>query len=163
MKAVVFCIMAMVSLTTLSQNNINYLVLRVYKSAYNILREHYSAGDLCVSDSIYDLDWQYFADKVDDETAKIFRDYRLDKLFIWTPPVHSNEISAMIDSIGAYSANSKYIVEFSSPYKMLVMCRILPIDKRIGILGAPQIPIFLFKFDWKGNILDVNKKELCID
>ena len=163
MKSIILCVMVMVSIVSMGQEKTSPIRQKMYRAAYETLCGFYQESNLCVSDSIYDLNWGYFANEVDDETKKVFSNYRIDRCFLLTPPFYSDDISAVIDSVGIDCQKSMYIAEFSCPYREMIMCYILPIDKRIGIFGAPQIQIFLFKFDLEGNILDVSKKELCID
>lgn len=134
---------------------------KAVRLAYDILKAYYPAGDLCVSDSVYDLDWMWFANKVDAKTKPYLENHRIDKKFVWDAPVYS----VALDSVFASDlcAYDKYVAEFSAPYHGMIRCNILPKDRKLGIFGAPVIPIFLFRFNDEGDIYVVVKSELNID
>ena len=77
-----------VSLTMPAKNNIygNKTEQRAIKMAYALLQVYYHANELCVSDSIEDLEWFYFPG-VDNQTKQILDSYRIEKDFIWNTPV----------------------------------------------------------------------------
>lgn len=72
------------SLTMSAKNNIygNKTELRAIKMAYALLQVYYHANELCVSDSIEDLEWFLFSDMVDNQTKQILDSYRKEKDFI---------------------------------------------------------------------------------
>lgn len=69
------------SLTIAAQNIIygNKNEQRAINMAFDILQVYYHSKELCVSDSIYDLDWDIFSDMVDTQTKQILWSYRIEK------------------------------------------------------------------------------------
>ena len=134
------------SLTIAAQNIIygNKNEQRAINMAFDILQVYYHSKELCVSDSIYDLDWDIFSDMVDTQTKQILWSYRIEKKFIWNAPTYSE-------------------ANFSEPYKGMIRCDILPKDKMVGIYGSPVISAFLFKYNNRGEIYQSYKAEVNID
>ena len=151
-----------VSLTMPAKNNIygNKTEQRAIKMAYALLQVYYHANELCVSDSIEDLEWFYFPG-VDNQTKQILDSYRKEKDFIWNDPVYCEKIAAMFGS--EVSDSCTYIAIFSEPYKGMIRCDILPKDRKIGVYGSPTIDAFLFKFNNKGEIYQLYKAIINID
>lgn len=81
MKVIISLVMLCVSLTILGQGNTysHKTEQEAIKSAYNVLKVYYPSNELCVSDSIYDLDWNLFADMVDDKTKQNLISHRIEK------------------------------------------------------------------------------------
>ena len=88
------------SLTMSAKNNIygNKTEQRAIKMAYTLLQVYYHSNDLCVSDSIEDLEWFLFSDMVDNQTKQILDSYRKEKDFIWNDPVYCKKIATMTDN-----------------------------------------------------------------
>ena len=119
------------------------LTIAAQNIIYDILQVYYHSKELCVSDSIYDLDWEIFSDMVDTQTKQILWSYRIEKKFIWNAPTYSE---ALLSIFGPETCDScMYIANFSEPYKGMIRCDILPKDKMVGIYGSPVISAFLFK------------------
>lgn len=131
------------------------------KQASKILEIYYPNNELCITDSIYDLDWYFFSSLVDTDTENILRSYRIDKNFAYESPVYSPILSSLFheDSIQC----NKFVADFSAPYKGMIMCDVLPKDRRIGIYGTPVISSFLFRYNNKGEIYQFNKIEVNVD
>ena len=163
MKVIISVAMLFVSLTIFGQGNkySHKTAQEAIKFAYNVLKVYYSSNEICVSDSIYDLDWNLFADMVDDQTKQKLISHRIEKRFIWDSPVYSDEISSLFSSDTCDCC--KYIAEFSEPYKGMIRCDIIPKDGNIGIYGVPRISIFLFKYNEKGEVFQIFKTEVDID
>lgn len=145
------------------KNNIygNKTEQRAIKMAYTLLQVYYHANELCVSDSIEDLEWFLFSGMVDNQTKQILDSYRKEKDFIWNDPVYCEKIAAMFGS--EVSDSCTYIAIFSEPYKGMIRCDILPKDRKIGVYGSPTIDAFLFKFNNKGEIYQLYKAIIDID
>lgn len=130
------------------------------KTAFKILTEvYYSADELCVSDSIYSLDWTCFQKIVNNKTGRSLVsafDY-----FTYTKPYYSEIISQLFGSTP--SANCKYVALFSEPHNYLnksFRCDIIPIDKTVGHILKPKIgSMFLFLYNDNGEIYQVSKIE----
>lgn len=151
------------SLTIAAQNIIygNKNEQRAINMAFDILQVYYHSKELCVSDSIYDLDWDIFSDMVDTQTKQILWSYRIEKKFIWNAPTYSE---ALLSIFGPETCDScMYIANFSEPYKGMIRCDILPKDKMVGIYGSPVISAFLFKYNNGGEIYQSYKAEVNID
>lgn len=163
MKVIIFLTMLCISLTILGQGNTysQKTEQEAIKFAYNVLKVYYPSNELCVSDSIYDLDWNLFADMVDDQTRHNLITHRIEKKFIWDSPVYSDAISSLFSSDTCDCC--KYIAEFSEPYKGMIRCDIIPKGEKIGVYGVPRISIFLFKYNEKGEIFQISKTEVDID
>ena len=163
MKVIISLVMLCVSLTILGQGNTysHKTEQEAIKSAYNVLKVYYPSNELCVSDSIYDLDWNLFADMVDDKTKQNLISHRIEKKFIWDSPAYSDEISSLFSSDSCDCC--EYIAEFSEPYKGMIRCDIIPKDRKIGIYGVPRISIFLFKYNDKGDVVQLSKTEVDVD
>ena len=86
------------SLTIAAQNIIygNKNEQRAINMAFDILQVYYHSKELCVSDSIYDLDWDIFSDMVDTQTKQILWSYRIEKKFIWNAPTYSEALLSLI-------------------------------------------------------------------
>ena len=156
------------SLTIAAQNIIygNKNEQRAINMAFDILQVYYHSKELCVSDSIYDLDWDIFSDMVDTQTKQILWSYRIEKKFIWNAPTYSE---ALLSIFGPETCDScMYIANFSEPYKGMIRCDILPKDKMVGIYGSPVISAFLFKYllaELKNRLkisIFLWRKKLCI-
>ena len=118
---------------------------KAIKSAYDVLKVYYPSDKLCVSDSIYDLDWELFSDMVDGKTKEYIQSHRLEKGFVWDSPIRSDVLSLLFphDTYLKCNCTDKYIAEFSKPYKGMIRCDILPNNRKIGIHGTSRISIFL--------------------
>ncbi len=147
-----------VSLNAFSQKNAykGKTEQKALKMAYNLLKVYYPAGELCVSDSIWDQDWVQFIDEVDKETRKDIEAHYL-KHLKYEEPVYSKHISKLFKNEFCDSCQYKYVADFSAPFKNYIQCEILPIDRMIGILGCPEIFNFLFKYDEDGEIVRMSR------
>ena len=135
-------------------------------NAIKILKVYYPSDDLCVSDSIYDLEWLYFKHLAKDKDEREFLDsYRMRKEFRWDKPIYSRRIGNIATSLDCMCNidSKKYVADFSRPYHNMIRCDIMPIDRQIGIYGAPTIPIFFFRYDETGVIIQFERRVLCID
>ena len=162
---IVSLIMVCISLSAFGQNgNYNNKTERdAIKCAARLLAAYYPPDELCVSDSIYDLDWFYFADVVDDKTKQEISNYRTEKKYIWSPPIYSHNMAELFGTHNCECTSYKYVAQFSAPYNNLIRCDILPGDRRIGIYGSPTITSFLFIFNNQGEVDQMFRDELHID
>lgn len=124
------------------------------KSAVEFLQDYY-AHDICVADSIYDLDWSFFSSRVDVKLRPCLESYRQEKKWVWDRPVHSEVLDSLFGPDASGSGRYKYVAEFAAPYKGLIRCDVLPWHRRIGILGVPRYLNFLFKYNDKGEIYQI--------
>lgn len=163
MRILFLIVFGWASLTMSAKNNIygNTTEQRAIKMAYTLLQVYYHSNELCVSDSIEDLEWFYFAGMVDNQTQQILDSYRKEKDFIWNDPVYCEKIAEMFGS--KVSNSCTYIAIFSEPYKGMIRCDILPKDRKIGVYGSPTIDAFLFKFNNNGEIYQLYKAKINID
>lgn len=129
------------------------------KMAYDILKVYYPSNELCVSDSIWDLDyWFYLSTEMDEENRKYFEYYRIiEKGGKYDNPVYSKHIFKLLKNENCDNSKYKYVADFSAPNRNFILCEILPIDRRIGIKGTPIVPVFLFKYDENGEIIQINR------
>lgn len=167
MRALCLFIMLCVSLVIIGQSSTfrQESEQKAIKSAYDVLRVYYPSDKLCVSDSIYDLDWDLFSDMVDSKTKEYLQSHRIEKGFVWDSPIRSDVLSLLFphDTCVECNRTDKYIAEFSEPYKGMIRCDVLPKNREIGIHGTPQISIFLFKYNIRGEIYQFSKREVDID
>lgn len=128
------------------------------KSAYAILKVYYPSNILCADDTIYTGGWwSPFSKEFEGELKHALR-YEKDiedlkkyvKKEYSDDPVYSEILHSLFGS--EPREGCKYIAEFTAPYKGLILCSILPIDKRVGVDGAPQGYDFLFQYNDKGEI-----------
>ena len=82
MKILFLIVFGWASLTMSAKNNIygNKTEQRAIKMAYTLLQVYYHSNELCVSDSIEDLEWFLFSDMVDNQTKQILDSYRKEKI-----------------------------------------------------------------------------------
>lgn len=160
MKVFHLLTMLCVSLTVFGQGNADAYSQKTeqeaIKFAYRILQVYYPYDNLCVSDSIYDHDWWMGSSWVDAQTKQELVSHRLKKR-IYDPTIYSEYLNSLFGSEYDKCGKSKYVVDFSAPYKNMITCEVLPKDRKIGILGAPEIDVFLFRYNDKGEIYQVIK------
>lgn len=122
----------------------------VLKQAFEIIQVFFPANSVCVSDSIYDKEMAFGGVGLSEEITQVLFGYRPSKGFRYDLPHPCKNI---VKALGPEACNwigKKYVVEFSAPYKNMIYCEILPVDRMIGILGCPTITGFLFKYDEDG-------------
>ncbi len=134
---------------------------KAVRLAYDILKVYYPSNELCVSDSIYDLDWDAYSKDVNDSIRQEVKNYRINRDFVWDDPIYSRELSELFETDTCRC--NKYEVDFSAPYKHMILCEIMPKDRKIGIQGVPRISSFLFKYDEDGEVYFVRKYIIHID
>lgn len=132
------------------------------KFAQCILKVYYPENELCFSDSIYDHDRWLGSSWIDEQTQQELISHRIKKK-IYEPTVYSEYLNSLFGSEYIMCGNSKYVADFSEPYKGMITCEVLPTDRKIGILGDPQITVFLFRYNEKGKIYQVSKSVVDID
>lgn len=136
----------------------------VIEFAYNILKVYYPSEDeLCVSDSIYDLDWFFFSRDVrDKETQKAFEFYSVNKdRCEYIDPVYSKTLASIFESNTCKCGNFKYVVHFSAPFRNAISCYIVPFDDQDPMFG--EIPTFLFMYNNEGEVIQINKDTLYLN
>ena len=137
---------------------------KAVKFAYEILKVYYPSNQICVSDSIYNgLPWFLFLDYVDEETKKELMSGKILPDNRHTCPVYSKKLASLFVNYNSNCNDYKYVADFSGPYRGMIMCEILPKDRKIGIHGAPRIQEFLFKYDETGEINQVIRIEVDVD
>lgn len=142
----IICMLATLSANAQYAPYSGSLEQKAAKLAFNLIKTYYPGKTVCVSDSIYDLDWApYYTD--------IERRYRNDV------PLH-NDNRQLINTIPVYSKNlhnlfgdecdsgfqSDYIVAFSSPCKGMFRCDVFPRVPSRRKLSFTVISTFLFQF-----------------
>lgn len=134
----------------------------VLKKAFEIIKVFYPANTVCASDSVYDLDWMFSAGKLEKEIREELFQLRLDKKYVFDDPIYSQNISYLLKTDSCECHDYQYVAEFSAPYKGLIMCDVMPKEKKIGLL-MPSIFTFLFRFENDGEIYQINKSIICFD
>lgn len=132
--------------------------------AYNILKVYYPSEDeLCVSDSIYDLEWFFFSGYVrDKETQKAFEFYNLDKDRLeYIDPVYSKTLASIFESNTCKCGDFKYVAHFSAPFRNAISCYIVPFDDQDPMFG--EISTFLFMYNNEGEVIQINKDTLYLN
>ena len=123
---------------------------KALKSACEILKVYYPSNLLCIEDSIYDLNWYFFTNHVDEETRQVIGSYRQERKFGYRKPVYSKLLHSLSSS--EQREDCKYVARFSSPNKGLIMCEGLPTGKNTDAFGSPGFHSFLFQCNDKGEI-----------
>ena len=137
---------------------------KALKFAYEVIKLYYPANDICASDSIKDLDyWAGFSFAVDKETIKMLYSHRFEKSCKYDKPIYSKTVARLFEQSNNECNNIKHVIDFSEPYKKMILCAILPIDRKIGINGCPRITVFLFRYDEEGNIYQISNLISHID
>ena len=134
---------------------------KAVKTACEILKLYYPSGELCCSDSIYDLDWWFRK-----ETGiKNWEERYLEKLnrIASGEPVDVAVYSSILSSVfGADACECrKYVAEFSAPFRGMIRCDIVPSNDRNPVFGV--MPIFLFKFNENGEIFQFFQRTLYLN
>ncbi|MBD5215126.1 MAG: hypothetical protein HDS78_01185 [Bacteroidales bacterium] len=165
MRRFCLCALILVSLSLYGQRN--YYTKKAdkeaIKSAYRILKAFYPDKQLCVLDSVYDLDWFWLKGKVDTKTADKLEAYRIDKEFKYEEPRYEKGLATLLNADTCTSHNKGFYADFSRPYEQMIRCDIMPKDRRIGIIGSPTIEIFLFRYDDDGEIIQVTRNTLQVE
>ena len=127
--------------------------------ACKLMKLYYPSDVLCVSDSIYDLDWDHFADLVVDtvDVKPYLTTYRENKGNVWSKPEYSKILSRLFGH--CVCNDSGYVAEFSAPYQGMIRCDVVPKDKSIDSDSARQVTAFLFEYTKYGKISSVTKTE----
>ncbi|MDE5555355.1 MAG: hypothetical protein K2J10_09270 [Muribaculaceae bacterium] len=133
------------------------------KKAFEIIKVYYPANTVCASDSVYDHDWMFAAGGLEKEISEELFQLRLDKRFAFDDPVYSQNISYLLNTDSCECHEYKYAAEFSAPYKGMIMCLVMPKDRKVGLYGTPSIFNFLFRFENDGEIYQINKSVTHFD
>ena len=156
-----FCLFALILVSLSLYGQRNYYTKKAdkdaIKSAYRILKAFYPDKQLCVSDSIFDLEWFGYGRYIDSETDHKLDKYRVDKEFVYDKPVRRKGLAKMLNADSCTTDENSFYADFSGPYEGMIRCDIMPLDRRIGILGVPTIDTFLFRYDKDGSISQVTK------
>ena len=152
-----FCLFALILVSLSLYGQRNYYTKKAdkeaIKSAYRILKAFYPDKQLCVSDSIFDLEWL----GVDKETDEKAFEYRLKKKFLYDKPLRRKGLAKMLNADSCTTDENSFYADFSEPYEGMIRCDIMPLDRRVGILGVPAYDAFLFWYDKDGSITQVTK------
>ena len=161
MRTIYLFVLLLISLSLSGQSNFytKKADKEALKSAYRILKAFYPDKQLCVSDSIFDLErWG-----VDEETKKKAFEYRQKKKFEYDKPMLKKGLSKMLNADSRTNDENCFYADFSEPYEGMIICDIMPLDRLVGIRGVPTIDTFLFQYDNDGNINQVTKELVHID
>ena len=114
--------------------------------AYKLMKLYYPSDVLCVSDSIYDLDWDHFADLVVDtiDVKPHIVAYRENKVNTREKPEYSKIFTKLFGH--CVCIDSGYVAEFSAPYQGMIRCDVVPKDKSVDSDSARQVAAFLFEY-----------------
>ena len=125
--------------------------------AYKLMKLYYPSDVLCVSDSIYDLDWDHFADLVVDtvDVKPHIMAYRENKGNVRDKPEYSKIFTKLFGH--CVCIDSGYFAEFSAPYKGMIRCDVVPKDKSVDSASALQVAAFLFEYTEYAKIASVTK------
>ncbi|MDE6484094.1 MAG: hypothetical protein K2L14_01700 [Duncaniella sp.] len=97
---------------------------KAVEKAYSLIKEMYQDNEICVSDSVYDLDWNYF--DVDSEINRSLDVYRANKHYQWLKPQYSDALKKIF--VRDTCNTAEYIATFSEPYDRMIRCDLLPAD-----------------------------------
>lgn len=119
------------------------------KLAFNLIKTYYPGKTVCVSDSIYDLDWApYYTDierRYRDSVPLLNNNLQLRN----TTPTYSENLHDLFREECDRGFQSDYIVAFSSPCKGMFRCDVFPKVPSRKKLYYKVISTFLFKFNKK--------------
>ena len=135
----------------------------VLKKAFEIIKVFYPANTVCASDSVYDHNWRFAPGEMEKEIEDELFQLRLDKRFAYDAPIYSRNISVLLKTDSCECHDYQYAAEFSAPYKGMIMCEVMPKDRKVGLYGMPTIFTFLFRFENDGEIYQINKSIICFD
>ena len=121
---------------------------KALETAYQILKLYYPLGDICFSDSIYDSDWFGFSSEMGKEIDKERYKRNLEKKFVFDEPVYSSILTSVFGDDACECR--RHVAEFTAPFKGFIRCEIVPSHDRNPYFG--ELPVFLFKFNEKGEI-----------
>ena len=156
-----FCLFALILVSLSLYGQRNYYTKKAdkgaIKSAYRILKAFYPDKQLCVSDSIFDLEWFGYREFIDKETSDKVYKYRFAKEFVYDKPVRRKGLAKMLNADSCTTDENCFYADFSEPYEGMIRCDIMPLDRRVGILGVPTIDAFLFRYEKNGSINQVTK------
>ncbi|MDE6654083.1 MAG: hypothetical protein K2K37_06820 [Muribaculaceae bacterium] len=125
---------------------------KAVRSAYELLGVYYPDG-LCVSDSIYDLEWYYLSD-VDEKTRNELK-FKISNDSVRTRPAYSKMLDKMFCREKCGDCDSGCVAMFAKPYKGMIRCEVRP--KGMGIDGESDSSAFLFRYDEYGDVYQVNR------
>ncbi len=120
------------------------------KQAFEVVQVFYPPNSVCVSDSIYDMEMVFGGVGVSEEILQELNEYRPGKGFRYDSPYPCKNIPKALGQEACNWSGKKYVIEFSAPYKNMIYCEILPVDRRIGMLGCPEIYGFFFRYKEDG-------------
>ena len=125
--------------------------------AYKLMKLYYPSDALCVSDSIYDLDWDIFTDLVVDtiDMRPAIMAYRENKGNVRDKPEYSKILSKLFGH--RVCIDSGYVAEFSAPYKRMIRCDVVPKNGTSSMDDTRQVSAFLFEYTEFGKISSVTK------
>lgn len=133
--------------------------LSMYSAAYRHVTVDFDPEELCLSDSVHNLDWNEFWGIVNKET---FESLEAKYLKGFTAPEDesgSGSLTVLRDSLEVPNTNPRYIVRFSAPYKRLIRCDVVPITSVETDGGVRGGMVYLFQFDSEG-VCQICKRRL---
>lgn len=125
---------------------------KAVRSAYELLGVYYPDG-LCVSDSIYNLEWHYLSD-VDEKTRNELK-FKISNDSVRTQPAYSKMLDKVFRREKCGDCDSGCEAMFAEPYKGMIRCEVCPKGMRID--GGPNTSAFLFRYDEYGDIYQVSR------
>ena len=135
---------------------------KAIETAYHILKLYYPLGDLSVSDSIYDQDWIFFENEMGRENWEDLYLNILYKAGLGKPDDETIYSSILSSMFGVDVCKSRrYVAEFTAPYRGMIRCDIVLSNDRNPHFG--EIPVFLFKFNDKGEIYQFFQKKISLN
>lgn len=167
------CIMGLINylmiVSSCSKDIYNSLELSVLKQSIDILKLYYPDEDeLCVSDSIYYLQW-YSSPILDSKTNQTINEHIKNQQFVHESPRYSKGINRIFRNICRKSPTNKFIAKFSIPCsrgdiflpdEMLMRCDIVPVNPNsTGNIKENTITRYLIKYDAKG-VYELTKLEI---
>lgn len=126
---------------------------KAVKKAWEYIKVFYPQDDICVSDTI----------ETTQATDLSIYNHLLELYAAGVKPIHSEYLSKVFQKYNCQCGHYRYVAVFSEPYQGIITCDILPIDRKIGIFGAPEIVGFSFKYDKNGEIYQVSQGKIHID
>jgi len=133
--------------------------LSMYFAAYHHVTVDFDPEELCLSDSVHNLDWNEFWGMVNKETFESLKAKFLKRFTAPEEESGSGSLAALRDSLGVQNTNPRYIVRFSAPYKRLIRCDVVPITSVGTDGGVRGGMVYLFQFDSEG-VCQICKRRL---
>lgn len=133
-------------------------------SGLDIINLHIPSSSYTVDDYAVDILDGGFATYFDEEMNTLLDDYRISKKGIYDDATYSPFLHRLKSELENKNKNYEYILEVSSPYKGIIGCELLPIDKKIDSIRDTESKEFVIRYDQQtGEIIQFSKKEVFLD